>query len=610
MKFVSRVIAPLSIIFLIPSDKYNCLSKVNVVDAFASCTSDLCKKFWKTPLSRSTAVFSTHEGVEGLSEVDGGKASLLTSVSSKVSSFEKFDYEDHWYPCIWERDLVVDEPTKVTIFDVDYVIAKTSKSGEVIALKDYCTHKGAALSEGRVTVGGNFQCAYHGWSFNGKTGECVEIPQILKISDDKSQKGETSAKIPSRACSIAVPAQVHQGMVWLFPGGGLESALTAPSPPSLPKTFKNMKMSTTMRDFPIDFPILLSNICDPDHGLFAHQSKNFDMYTASLDCNFESFVSEETDEGRGWSLKTTVDSKDKLIELDQSLRERMNQKQTKKKKSSKNTISPWATFQFQAPTHVRMNRVQKETGETKFASIFYVCPVGVGRSRFMAATVSGIELPRWLLYMNFLNFLDQDTYLLATQQQSLLRKEASDLRELMKEHGIQRGDKEGVKKLRLRTRRNCFCLPSPTDRISSKIEQFWDATLARCPNRVENLLKLDESGAFLETPSREVVLDRETQVLGISKVSRDVVRNCRIVRRVTKMLSVMLGISKIISMNSPLSEVMKQLLKSYYFISKLLFLYGISFLAKKIEKQYYFKYTGDYRRRDLKKIPKEIWVDR
>lgn len=229
----------------------------------------------------------------------------------------------------------------------------------------------------------------------------------------------------------------------------------------------------------------------------------------------------------------------------------------------------------------------------------------------MAASMSGVQLPRWILNMSFANFLDQDTYLLATQQPKLLSKEAHDLRSLMKEHGVERDDTVGVKKLRLRTRRNNFCLPSPTDRISSKIEQFWDATLARCPNRVENLLKLDESGSFLETPAREIVLDRKTQILDISKVSRDVVRNCRIVRKVTKLLSVTLGVSKLISLKSlPLSYLMKQLLHSYSFISKLVILNGISFLARKIEKQYYFKYTDDHRRKDMMKIPKEIWVDR
>ena len=447
--------------------------------------------------------------------------------SSTSSPFKIFDYENHWYPCIWERDLELLEPTKVTIFDVDYVIAKIAND-EVVAMPDYCTHKGAALSEGRVTARGNFQCAYHGWSFNGKTGDCIEIPQIIQNKDEGKQ---TSARIPSRACSTAVPAQIHDGMVWLFPGGGLEKALLAPPPPSIPEELDHLKRSTVVRDMPVDFPILISNICDPDHGLFAHQSTNFDMYTASLDCPFESFVSEETDGGRGWSLRTKIDSKDKIIEIDQSLRHKLDPPKRDKKSNRKDDTktapaTPWATFHFQAPAFVRMNRIDKETGESKFASLFYVCPVGVGRSRFMAASLSSLSLPRWMMHCSIANFLDQDTYLLATQQRNILSKEAEELRTLMKEKGINRDDTEKVKDLQLKTRRKNFCLPSPTDRISSKIEQFWDITLSRCPNRVKNLLNLDESGVLLQTPSREVVLDRKTQNLEICKDSRGVVRNC------------------------------------------------------------------------------------
>ena len=65
----------------------------------------------------------------------------------------------------------MDKPTKVTVFDFDYVVAKISSTAssssskkqeeEVVAMVDYCTHKGAALSEGRITKScssRSFQC--------------------------------------------------------------------------------------------------------------------------------------------------------------------------------------------------------------------------------------------------------------------------------------------------------------------------------------------------------------------------------------------------------------------------------------------------------------------
>ena len=36
-----------------------------------------------------------------------------------------------------------------------------------------------------------------------------------------------------------------------------------------------------VRDMPVDFTLLLENLADPDHGIFAHQTTSFDSFTAS-----------------------------------------------------------------------------------------------------------------------------------------------------------------------------------------------------------------------------------------------------------------------------------------------------------------------------------------
>jgi phenylpropionate dioxygenase-like ring-hydroxylating dioxygenase large terminal subunit len=162
------------------------------------------------------------------------------------------------------------EPTKVTLFDVDYVVAKISDT-EVIALNDRCPHKAAALSEGRITETNRFQCAYHGWTFDGTTGDCTEIPQIAQADPNNNSK----VNIPTRSCAKAVPAQIHQEMVYLFVGGTAEDALLAPPPPSVPEyDDPTFRLSCSIRDMPVDWPIVISNICDADHGMFAHGGKD------------------------------------------------------------------------------------------------------------------------------------------------------------------------------------------------------------------------------------------------------------------------------------------------------------------------------------------------
>lgn len=206
---------------------------------------------------------------------------------------------------------------------------------------------------------------------------------------------------------------------------------------------------------------------------FAHQSTAFDMYSASKDYPLE-IEQEYPNGGKSWLLKSKVDALDKLLDVDSKLRGIDEQK--KKKKGGKEEEERWATSTFYAPIHLQLKRVSKETGETNFVSTFYICPVGVGRSRFMAATVAKFATPRWLQKVVTDNFLDQDTYLLATQQQNILSAEAKEIQEMMKD------DVSLSTPLRtkvMKTRRNMFCLTSPTEKVGARLEQFWDTTLLR-----------------------------------------------------------------------------------------------------------------------------------
>ena len=38
-----------------------------------------------------------------------------------------------------------------------------------------------------------------------------------------------------------------------------------------------------VRDMPIDYTLLVENVADPDHGVFAHQTPIFDSFAASSD---------------------------------------------------------------------------------------------------------------------------------------------------------------------------------------------------------------------------------------------------------------------------------------------------------------------------------------
>ena len=521
--------------------------------------------------------------------------------STAIPSLDDFDYTAHWYPATWIHDLRLNDPTRVTVFDVDYVVAKTS-SEQVICMIDKCPHKAAALSQGRVTAGGLFQCAYHGWSFDGKTGECVEIPQLVEGDDDPF-----SLRYPKSSCGTAIPAQVHQEMVWIFPGSSdetrLQEALLAPPPPTVPEleSSEGFRQTTSIRDMPVDWPIVISNICDADHGLFAHQALPFDLYSGSKEHPLN-VASLSLNMGKGYQLNSSVPAVEKVLTVNRTRRA-----ETTKVQSKQDDPPLTATQQLTLPHHLQLRRVKKN-GSTDFVSTFYICPVGVGRCRFMAAGVSRKPPPRWLTKLFLDNFLDQDTYLLATQQQHILGREAKEIRGLVDIHG-----REAVKKMTMSTRKRLFCLAAPSEQMGSKIEAFWDATLTRVPNRVETLLKLDSSGAFLSTPERSKVLDRAKQHLAIAPWSQDVVRRCQLLQKVGKRAALTLVITKGLALSLrqtlPLCSKWNAMLKPIKTLVAVALFRVTATIANAIEKEYYFKYTDDLRRKDLAKIPKQVWKD-
>lgn len=81
--------------------------------------------------------------------------------------------------------------------------------------------------EGRIDEGGNLQCSYHGWSFDGR-GSCVRIPQA-------SPEGPEARALQSpRACATRLPTMQSQGLLFVWPDeNGLERARATKPPRSL-----------------------------------------------------------------------------------------------------------------------------------------------------------------------------------------------------------------------------------------------------------------------------------------------------------------------------------------------------------------------------------------
>ena len=56
-----------------------------------------------------------------------------------------------------------------------------TRSGEPKVLSAYCPHLGIHMGEGGRVMGETIRCPYHGWQYDGNSGECTVIPYCDRI---------------------------------------------------------------------------------------------------------------------------------------------------------------------------------------------------------------------------------------------------------------------------------------------------------------------------------------------------------------------------------------------------------------------------------------------
>ena len=80
---------------------------------------------------------------------------------------------DQWHVVVRSEDVPVEKPVPAKLLGEKIVLWR-STGGEINAWKDYCAHRGAPLSLGKVK-NCKIVCPYHGWHFNSH-GQCVHVP--------------------------------------------------------------------------------------------------------------------------------------------------------------------------------------------------------------------------------------------------------------------------------------------------------------------------------------------------------------------------------------------------------------------------------------------------
>ena len=82
----------------------------------------------------------------------------------------KVGFREYWYPGIWAKK-IGRKPAHLKMLGDELVLFR-GVNDDVVALSDWCPHRGARLSRGLCEFKGTVTCPYHGYTFD-ETGMCV-----------------------------------------------------------------------------------------------------------------------------------------------------------------------------------------------------------------------------------------------------------------------------------------------------------------------------------------------------------------------------------------------------------------------------------------------------
>jgi nitrite reductase/ring-hydroxylating ferredoxin subunit len=213
-------------------------------------------------------------------------ATTLTDLSKRrrVTHFGErrypFPVPNGWFVVAESAALAPGDVRALHYFDRDLVLYRTA-DGEPRVLDAHCPHLGAHLAVGGRVAGDCLRCPFHGWTFDGADGTCVEIP----YGDVKH--------IPPKAHTRAYPTLERNHMVWAwYHAHGDEPFYEVPEVPE----FHDPEWSPlVVRDFEIQVAAqdMAENNVDFSHFRYVHGSDAIPEDDLFVDGTYKRTVSGE-----------------------------------------------------------------------------------------------------------------------------------------------------------------------------------------------------------------------------------------------------------------------------------------------------------------------------
>jgi vanillate O-demethylase monooxygenase subunit len=157
----------------------------------------------------------------------------------------------HWHPVAFCHELGA-APIAVRLLDVRVVVWRTPDG--VRAAPDLCQHRGASLSQGRVS-GRDIVCPYHGYAFD-PSGRCTHIPS------------QPDAVVPRKLCLNLFGCREQGGIVWVCLDP--ESTETPPEFPEAVDPAFQVVPVTPVIEWQASAGRQVESFCDVAHFAFVH----------------------------------------------------------------------------------------------------------------------------------------------------------------------------------------------------------------------------------------------------------------------------------------------------------------------------------------------------
>jgi phenylpropionate dioxygenase-like ring-hydroxylating dioxygenase large terminal subunit len=223
-----------------------------------------------------------------------------------------------WYVAAWSDDLS-NGPLARRICDEPVVLYRAA-DGTVAALADYCAHRAAPLSVGRVVESG-LQCGYHGMIFDG-TGACVHIPGQVHV--------------PGKAAVRSYPIAEQNGLIWIWMGDPAQADRSTIVQYPFHDDPVNWPHRHTTDEIAADAMLVIDNLMDLTHLGYVHESTIGGNPAAHVDAIMDTVPTENGLRFTRWMLDVKTPPTHALIVPSLAPR-----------------VDRWQEFEFIAPATIR-----------------------------------------------------------------------------------------------------------------------------------------------------------------------------------------------------------------------------------------------------------------